>query len=672
MTGPPPPSDSEDDLQSFDAAELFRACFDSSISLMAISTLKEGRHVDVNDAWLQAFGYTREEVIGKNVEEMNIWADLEDRKELATRLEKEGFIRNFQATLLSKTGAPIYCDISASRLATGTETYLLFSGHDLTKTKKLEEALRKSEKLHQVAAQQAKLAFWRWTFSEGKMTDWSPNYQDINAYGDSIPESYEDMLAPVHPDDKEKVIAVYNASDIGPSDFDVEYRVIDDEGRVRCLKEHGEVEYDEAGNPVAHVGILLDITDLKTVQDKLRHSRDELERLVNEQTRELGSEIEKRRLTEVALSETKGYAEGMVENTAEGMITIDDKGVIETFNPAAQRIFGYKAEEAIGNNVSILLPEEERLHHDEYVNKSDLHASRIINKVRDLYGRHKNGTLFPMELNVSRMPLKGQTKFIGILHDISDRKNSEKGVLQAREQAETANRAKSELLANMSHELRTPLNAVIGFSQMFLGQIYGPLGHDKYLEYAMDINTSSAHLLELINDILDVSAIEAGKLELNEDSIDLKRTIEAMRRLVTARASKDGISITFEADNELPHLSGDERRIKQILLNLLSNAVKFTKRGGRVDLKASVSKTDGLMIAISDTGIGMSKEDIARAIDKFGQVDSGLNRKNEGTGLGLPLTISLVELHGGTLDIESQSGVGTTITIRFPADRVIG
>jgi len=610
------------------------------------------------------FEYAREEVIGKTVTEIHGWANPDDRTRIIEKLEKDGSVDAFEATLQSKTGQPLYCTISVSRFVTERETYLLFSAHDLTERKQLEAELKASDVIHRTAAVQAKLAYWRWSFDEQKLTDLSGNFATVVAYGDNIPESYNDMLKPVHPDDRDRVEAAYAKADQGPDNFDIEYRIIDQGGNVRWLREYGEVEYNEAGNATGHIGILQDINDLKVAQE-------ELERLVGERTRELGSEIEKHRRTEAALLETKGYAAAMVENTAEGMVSIDDKGRVEAFNPAAEKIFGYRAEEAIGNNVSMLIPHDERAAHDKYVENSTLHAARTINQARDLFGRRKNGEEFPLELNVSRMPIQGQTKFIGILHDITDRKISEAGIILAQAQAELANRAKSELLANMSHELRTPLNAIIGFSQMFLGQIYGPLGNDKYHEYALDIFDSSNHLLELINDILDVSAIEAGKFELHETEIDLNRVITAMIRIIRARADRDYITIAFTAAPNKPRLRGDERRIKQVLLNILSNAVKFTQKKGLVTLKTQETAEGGLRIVISDTGIGMNKDQIALAIEKFGQVDSGLNRKQDGTGLGLPLTIALVEQHGGSLSIESELGWGTTITISLPAQRVL-
>ncbi len=241
----------------------------------------------------------------------------------------------------------------------------------------------------------------------------------------------------------------------------------------------------------------------------------------------------------------------------------------------------------------------------------------------------------------------------------------------ARRQAEEANRTKSEFLANMSHELRTPLNAIIGFSDIMKMGALGPHGDPKYEEYSTDINDSGRHLLELINDILDLSKIEAGKLELDEDDIDTARVIQSCIVLVKERATNCGVTLKMEIPQELPALRYDERKLKQILINLLSNAVKFTPPGGTVTIKTWSRPDSGYVFQVADTGIGIALEDIPKALSSFGQVDSKLARKYEGTGLGLSLTKSLVELGSGSLDLQSEVGVGTTVTVRFPKERII-
>lgn len=371
------------------------------------------------------------------------------------------------------------------------------------------------------------------------------------------------------------------------------------------------------------------------------------------------------------LEDSETNKRAVIENIAEGIVTINDSGIIEAFNPAAEKMFGYTANEALGNNISFLIPRNERDQHDGYVKHSKMYEPRIINKARELYGLHKDGKQFPIELNVSRMKLKGERKFIGIMHEISERRETANKLRRASDLVKVASRAKSDLIANMSHELRTPLNAIIGFSSTMKEQIFGPIENDKYQEYIEDINHSGLHLLELINDILDVSVIEASALELDEQKVNLARVVESSIRIIRPRAQSGHITISSSINDDIPMLYLDERRAKQIFLNLLSNAVKFSHQDSEVSLSAWLNDNGSLSIAVADTGIGMDEDEIAVALSTFGQVDSGLDRKYEGTGLGLPLTKGLIELHGGTLQVKSKKNRGTFITVTFPKERVI-
>jgi signal transduction histidine kinase len=241
----------------------------------------------------------------------------------------------------------------------------------------------------------------------------------------------------------------------------------------------------------------------------------------------------------------------------------------------------------------------------------------------------------------------------------------------AKEAAETASRAKSEFLANMSHELRTPLNAIIGFSELMGGELFGRIGNRRYVEYVQDIQESAKHLLSVINEVLDFSQAEACELRLNEIEVDLEQVIRSSRRIVEERAAAGGLTIETVLPEKLPHLWADEHVVKQMLLNLLWNAIKFTAEGGRICILAKRRPEGGLRIQVADTGIGMSADEIPIALTPFRQVDSGLSRTHGGTGLGVPLVKSRIELHGGSLAIESAPGVGTTVTLVFPASRVI-
>jgi len=241
----------------------------------------------------------------------------------------------------------------------------------------------------------------------------------------------------------------------------------------------------------------------------------------------------------------------------------------------------------------------------------------------------------------------------------------------ALEAAAAASQAKSQFLATMSHELRTPLNAIIGFSEMLASETFGPLGDRRYPDYAKNICDSGRHLLDLINDILDFSKLDAGRLELHEQTFDLPEVIEGALQMMQGEAARTGIRIIHKTPGqELPYLHADQRRVRQVLLNLLSNAVKFTPAGGTVEVTV-FHRGSEVGIAVADTGIGIAAEDIPRALERFGQVDSSLSRKYEGTGLGLPLSKRLMELHDGRLELDSVVGAGTTVTILFPPKRLI-
>ena len=273
-------------------------------------------------------------------------------------------------------------------------------------------------------------------------------------------------------------------------------------------------------------------------------------------------------------------------------------------------------------------------------------------------------------LRVSRMRT-ADSGAVAIFADITELKHREVQLEVAVRSAEAANRSKTEFLANMSHELRTPLNAIIGFSETMVTELLGPVGTPQYKEYAGDILSSGQHLLDIITDILDVSKIEAGELRISESLLEIDAVIEDALRMVRARAASAGHQITTTYPDEMPHLLADRRAVLQVILNLVSNALKFSRDGDDIAVTVTNPLDGPLSIAIADTGIGMAEEDVPRALSLFGQVEGCMERSYEGTGLGLPLSDRLMELHGGSLAIESVLGEGTTVTLEFPADRVV-
>ncbi len=291
--------------------------------------------------------------------------------------------------------------------------------------------------------------------------------------------------------------------------------------------------------------------------------------------------------------------------------------------------------------------------------------------------RTKDGMELDMLMSGEYVETGGDVRVFMVADDITELKKVEAErqrhhteLSAAKTRAESASQAKSDFLANMSHELRTPLNAVIGFSQQMQCESLGPLGNPAYLEFAGHIHNGGAHLLSIVNDMLDYSKVEAGLYKLCEIELDIGETIDKALPLVALQARQAGVKLTTEISPQLPSIEADERILKQILFNLLSNAIKFTPHGGAVAVTAKTTH-DGLELAVSDTGVGMSDAEIELASAPFGQVNSSPTRSHEGTGLGLPLVKKFVELHGGTLKIESTPGLGTTVRAKFPHTRII-
>jgi len=376
-------------------------------------------------------------------------------------------------------------------------------------------------------------------------------------------------------------------------------------------------------------------------------------------------DITERRKAEEALRDSEEKYRALFNNAQVGLIrtTIDEGRAIEA-NAQMAALLGYDDAEDLIENFEA---------RKAYVDLE--HMKRIISQGQkmgflestetDFY--RKDGSILQARFYTRFLPEKNEIETV--LVDIGEQKQMQKSLITALDQAEQANRTKSDFLANMSHELRTPLNAILGFSQMIRDQVLGKDATIQYQEYAGFVHNSGDHLLTLINDILDLSKIEAGKAELVDVECDLAALIEDSVEFIRLSAEESGLKISVKCDLADSVITADERMIKQMLLNLMSNAVKFNKVGGRIDVSAIYHETNGLALVVADTGYGIGAEDIPKSLSKFGQVGNVLTRKEQGTGLGLPLVASMVELHGGRLDLESELDRGTVVTIWFPSWR---
>ncbi|MCC7263191.1 MAG: PAS domain S-box protein [Candidatus Latescibacteria bacterium] len=385
-------------------------------------------------------------------------------------------------------------------------------------------------------------------------------------------------------------------------------------------------------------------------------------------------DITARKQLEESLQEAKEMAEqaslvhrSVVDNIIDGIITIDDQGLITSFNPAAERIFGYAAAEVFNHNIRVLMPEPYHHEHDAYLtNYLQTGQKKVIGIGREVTGRRRDGSTFPLDLAVSEFVLGQRRVFTGIVRDITERKETETALRQAKEQAEHANQTKSQFLASMSHELRTPMNAIIGFSELLQGQMIGPL-NEKQVRYVDNILQGGRHLLNLINDILDLSKVEAGRMELEPEPVDLGATLQDMSIIVNSLTAKKHLALNLQVEEGLPHIEADPAKLKQVLYNLLSNAIKFTPEGGQVEAGAKREGDTAVRLWVRDSGIGIKPEDHERIFEAFEQVDSSYARQQQGTGLGLALTKKLVELHQGRIWVESEGdGKGSTFLVVLP------
>ena len=372
-----------------------------------------------------------------------------------------------------------------------------------------------------------------------------------------------------------------------------------------------------------------------------------------------------------ALRAQRDELSAILDTATDGVIVLDRAARIVSANRSAQALFGYDAHELEGRSFADLFAPESIGTAIDYLDRlQGTGVAALLNDGREIIGRERLGGLIPLFVTMGRLGDAGD-KYCAVFRDVTPWKKAEEELIAARRDAERASSAKSDFLAKISHEIRTPLNAIIGFSEVMTEERFGPIGNERYRQYLKDIHASGGHLISLINDLLDLSKIEAGKLELTFASVSINDLTQQCVAIMQPQANRERIIIRTSLSPRLPQAMADARSVRQIVLNLLSNSIKFTVAGGQVIVSTAVTDTGEVVLRVRDTGIGMSEKDIATALEPFRQVASATRAHSAGTGLGLPLTKALAEANHATFHIKSTPNEGTLVEIAFPGARLL-
>jgi PAS domain S-box-containing protein len=386
--------------------------------------------------------------------------------------------------------------------------------------------------------------------------------------------------------------------------------------------------------------------------------------------RSLEAELRARmRLAESEAAPRSGLSSGdlqaMLDRASDGAVTLDLAGRILSLNEPAERLFGYHQNEIAGESLLMLLTPQshpETTARLEALSRSG--EAESLTRALQVVGRDRSGASIPLALTLARIGPSEAPQFCALVRDLSRERETERRLIAAREAAEAASAAKTDFLAQVSHEIRTPLHAILGFSEVMLEERFGPIGNDRYKDYIKDIHASGAHVMSLADDLLDLSKIEAGKLELAFASVDANSVIRECVSLMQPQAARERVIMRVSLHDRLPRVMVDERSLKQIMLNLMSNAVKFNEPGGQVIISTAVDGAGQAVIRVRDTGVGMNENEVGLALTPFSQVAKGGGKG--GAGLGLPLTKALVEANKAEFSIKSRREQGTLIEIAFP------
>ncbi len=360
----------------------------------------------------------------------------------------------------------------------------------------------------------------------------------------------------------------------------------------------------------------------------------------------------------------------ILETATDGVVVVGQDGDIRSMNRSASALFNYDEDETRGRPFAMLFAHESQKAVLDYLTGLSGHGvASVLNDGREVIGREASGGFIPLFMTMGR--LSSSAGFCAVIRDITQWKRTEEELRNAKRAAETANAHKSDFLARVSHEIRTPLNAIIGFSDMMATERFGPIGHPRYIEYANDIGRSGRHVLDIVNDLLDISKIEAGEMEMEFTAVGLNETISEAVSLVQPQANAQRVIIRTSLSTNVPQIVADLRSIKQIALNILSNAIRFTPSGGQIVVSTAYEANGSVVLRIRDTGVGMTRSELEQAMKPFRQVTTGARKRGDGTGLGLPLTKAMVDANRANFAINSTPNEGTLVEVIFPSPRVL-
>jgi PAS domain S-box-containing protein len=371
------------------------------------------------------------------------------------------------------------------------------------------------------------------------------------------------------------------------------------------------------------------------------------------------------------LSRENAELNAILDTATDGVLVLDRSGRVRSANRSAAALFGYDAGELAQLSLDdLFVPESRRPLYDALDRLArDAGGARLPDAGREAIGRVRRGGLVPLFITVGR--IEDGDKYCAVLRDVTAWKRNEEDLINARQEAEKASTAKSEFLAKISHEIRTPLNAIIGFSEVMMGERFGPVGNDRYRQYLKDIHNSGEHLISLLNDLLDLSKIEAGKLDLSLVTLDLNDLVRQSVAIMQQEANRERVIIRTSLNAQLPPIVADARSVKQIALNILSNSIKFTGAGGQIIVSTAVNDDQEVSLRVRDTGHGMSEKELQTALEPFRQLSTSARWGATGTGLGLPITKALAEANHARFRITSEVDTGTLVEVAFPATRVL-